>query len=138
MVFSNRTFNACRQLMIQFFIRPGTVKHKRTAVFNAAKQIKTFYIRLTVTSNIVRRINQVRHIDRFRTETQVRYRYAARFFGIISKVCLCIQVRMVTDNLDSRFMQAVRPVVSKGILSARGKERFVTSSTIPIVKPCIG
>ena len=104
MVFSNRTFDARRQLMIQFFIRPGTVKHKRTAVFNAAKQIKTFYIRLAVTSNIVSCINQVRHIDRFRTETQVRYRYAAGFLGIICKVCLCVQIRMVTDNLDSRFI----------------------------------
>ena len=96
--------------MLQFVIGPGTVQHERAAVFNTAEQIEALYIGLTVTSDIIRRVDKIRHINRLCAETQVRNRYAAGFFGVIRKVSLRIHVRMVADNLDGRFIGADRTV----------------------------
>ena len=109
-MFGDSAFNTGRQFMLQFVIRPGTVQHERAAVFNTAEQIEALYIGLTVTSDIIRRVDKIRHINRLCAETQVRNRYAAGFFGVIRKVSLRIHVRMVADNLDGRFIGADRTV----------------------------
>ena len=47
------------------------------------------------------------------SKTEVGHRNAAGFFGIIVKVCLCIHIRVVTDNLDGVLVCAYRTVGSK-------------------------
>ena len=59
-----------------------------------------------MTCNVISSIDQIRHIDRVFTETQVRNRYAAGFLGVISKICLGIHVGVVTDDLDGGFVGA--------------------------------
>ena len=106
MVLSDSAFDASRKFFFQFFVGPGAVQHECAAFFDTAEDVKAFYIGLTMASDVVSCVDEVRHIDRASTETQVRNSYAAGFLGVISEVCLSIHVGVVTDDLDSGFVSA--------------------------------
>ena len=110
LVFSDRAFHSRRQFFFQFFRLPNRIKKEGTALFNASEQVIVIYIRLSVTSDKIGTVYQIRHIDRAGAEAQVRYGYAAGFFRIVSKVCLCIHIRVITDDLDSTLVCADRSV----------------------------
>lgn len=76
-------------------------------------------------SDVVSCVDEVRHVDRFRAETQVRNRYAAGFLGVISEVCLSIHIRVVADDLDSRLVSADRAVRAEAPEFASRKARRV-------------
>ena len=64
-------------------------------------------------SDVVSCVDEVRHIDWFRTKTQVGNSYAARFFGVISEICLCIHICVVADDFDSGFVSANSTIRTK-------------------------
>ena len=51
-------------------------------------------------------MNQIRHTDWFFTKAEVGYGNTARFFRVIRKISLSIQIGIITNNLNSRFISA--------------------------------
>ena len=113
MVLGNTAFQGSRQFFFQFSRRPRAVQEECAAFFDALEQIEIMYIGLTMAGNKVGLMNQIGHADRFFTKAQVRYGYTAGFLGVIGKIPLCIEVRIVTDNFDSRFIGANSTVRAK-------------------------
>lgn len=96
--------------------------------------------------NEISLVDKVGRFDRSFSESQMRNGYAARLLGIVSKICLSVKIRMVSDDLDRILVGAYRTVGSQSpefaggraagaesSLSSASRERFVTSSLIPIV-----
>ena len=99
-----------------------------------------------VTCNKVCFVDQVCGFDRFLTETKVRHCNTAGLLGVIIKICLSIHICIVTNDLDGVFVSTYSTISSKspelqfvvpsGVVTIGApvsRERFVTSSTIPIV-----
>jgi hypothetical protein len=54
--------------------------------------------------------DQVRGVDRFRAEPQVRDREAAGLLGVVDEVALCVDGRVCGEDLDGVLVGADRPV----------------------------
>ncbi len=104
------------------------------------------YIRWIVTCYKVCLVDQVCRFDRLLTETQVRHCNTTGLLGVIVEVSLSVHVCIVTDDLDGVLVSTYSTVSSKSPeltvccsfwccnkWCTCSSERFVTSSTIPIV-----
>ena len=58
-------------------------------------------------------MDQVGGFDRFLTETQVRHGNTAGFLGVIIKVCLCVHICIVTNDLDGVLVSTYSTVSSQ-------------------------
>ena len=63
--------------------------------------------------NIVCLVQKIGRFNRGFTESQVRHGDAAGLFGVVVKVCLCIQIGIIADNLDGVLICADGTVGTK-------------------------
>ena len=98
------TFYFSRQMFFQFFAFPAAVQQESTAGFDFGNDIIFGDVGLVVACHKVCFEYQIAGADRHITETQVRFCDTAGFFGVIFKVCLCVFICMVTDDLDGVFV----------------------------------
>ena len=66
-------------------------------------------------SNEVRSVYQISRTDRIVTETKVRTSETARFFRVISEVCLTIFVGVITDDFDRVFVSTYSTISTQSV-----------------------
>lgn len=139
-------------MVIKLFRSPLTVDKEHSAGFDVVYHFIPLYnVRGIMASHKIGFIYIIRTLYRFVPETEVRYRYTSRLFGVILEISLNIFIGMVSDNLYRVFVSPDGSVASEtpeftlyGAFRAVFGEGFsardspVTSSTIPIVKLCLG
>ncbi len=81
---------ACRQMFVHFLRCPQTVEQEGAALLQILQHVVLSQICLVMTGNEIRSVNAVSRLNRIFTKTQMRNGYAARFFGVIRKISLCI------------------------------------------------
>ena len=83
------------------------------------------------------------------SESQVGNRDTAGLLGIIAEISLCVQIRIIADNLNRTLIRAygtvraqnIQRIVPSGSVdtpSTEGRDLFVTSSMMPMVKSFTG
>ena len=100
-VLSNVALHRCRKIIGQLLIIPESIEKEGTVLLKACQQIILIYIRLLGAGYKVSIVNKVWRSDRRLTKTQMRHSNTARLLGVISEICLCIKISLITDNLDS-------------------------------------
>ena len=93
-----------RQVLIQLFRFPHAVQYEGPSGFQPFQNIVFFDVGLVVAGYEVRFVDEVSGLDGVLTESQVRYGQTAGFFGVIGEVALCIQVRIVADDLNGALV----------------------------------
>ncbi|SRN42378.1 Uncharacterised protein [Shigella flexneri] len=59
--------------------------------------------------------NEISGTNRLFAHAKVRNRQAARFFGVVNKIALCVPRRGITDNLDIVFGCGNAAITTKAI-----------------------
>ena len=93
-------------MFLQLFCVPRTVQKERTTIHQLLNHVVLAHIRRIMTSHKVCLANQISGFDLLMSETQMGHGYTTRFLGIIIKICLCIHVSVITDNLDGVLVGA--------------------------------
>ena len=75
-----------------------------------------------MTCNKVCLVDQISRLDRLLTKTKVRHGHTAGLLGVIVKVCLCIHIGVVADDLDGVL------VCTYGTVSTKSPEFAVDGS----------
>ena len=110
-----------RQVLIQFFMRPCTVQKEGSSVNQLLHHVVLAYISRIVACNEVCLTDQVCGFNLLMSETQVGHGHTAGLLGIIIKVCLCIHVGIVADDIDGVLVRSNRTVSAKSPeLAVRG------------------
>ena len=103
-VLGNVALHGSRQLLRQLIIRPKCIKQESTAWLQDCQKVILIYIRLLGAGNKVCIINKIWRSDWGLTKTQVGHGNTTGLLGVISEVCLSIQISLITDNLNSRLV----------------------------------
>ncbi len=102
-----------RQMLLKLFHIPRTVQKEGSSVHQFLNHVVFIHIRRIMACHEVRFVNQICGLDRFLAETQVRHGHTAGLLGIIIKVCLCIHIGVVADDLDGVLIGADRTVCTQ-------------------------
>ena len=94
------------QMLLQSVHIPVRVEKEGSTLFDLPDNIEALHIALLMTGNEVRHRHIIGGADRFVSEPQMALGHTAGFFGIILKVCLCILVGVVSDDLDGVLVGA--------------------------------
>ena len=89
-----------RQMLLKLRIAPSAVQQEGSAVHKFLHHVVLANISRVVASHKVCLMNEVGGLNRLVTEAEVRHGDTAGLLRVIIKVCLCIHVGVVTDNLD--------------------------------------
>ncbi len=103
-MFRHVFFHAVRQTAFGFFLIPNTVQQECTAIFQTFQHIIFGQISRNVAGHEVGGIDQISGTNGFVAKPQVRDGDTARFFGIVSKIGLCIFIGRLADDLDGVFV----------------------------------
>ncbi len=100
MLAGNDVLHGSRQLLFHFLKGPVCIEDEGAAVLDAVQQVILGYIGSLVAGDVVGMGNKVAGLDGLFAETQVGNGEAARLLGVIGKVCLGVEVGVVTDDFD--------------------------------------
>ncbi len=103
---SNGLLYRCGKLFLQLTFRPGTVQDKDAALLDPCQDIGLIQERLVVAGDIICSRYQIGRFNRLLAEPQMGYRGAAGFLAVVGEIALRIQIGMVANDLDGRFVGA--------------------------------
>ena len=109
-VLGDKSLHLAGNALVELFAAPRAVQQESTAVHQVFHHVILVNVGRIVAGNEVRVIDQVGGVDGGMSEAQMRNGYAARLFGVIGKVSLCIHVGVVADNLNGVLVGANRTV----------------------------
>ena len=89
-----------RNAGLKFFCIPGAVQKECAAVYQFLAHVELADVCRVVACNEVGLVDEVGGLDGLLTESQVRHGNTAGLLGVVIKVCLCIHVGVVADDLD--------------------------------------
>ena len=111
----NLTLHECRQLVVQFLVRPTAVKQERAAVLGVCKDVVTRYVTGVVASDEFRLVDEVAGLNRVLAEAQVADCQTAALLAVVLEVALCVQVGVVADDFDAVFVCADGTVAAQSV-----------------------
>ena len=114
-----RLLHGSGQLGVQLLSSPGAVQQERAAVLEAVNHIIVRHVGRVVTGHEVSRIDQIRGLYRYLTETQVGYGQTARLLGVVGEVALSVHIGVVADDLDGVLVSANGTVGAQAVEHAR-------------------
>ena len=97
---SDKCLHLSRKVFFQSFHIPWAIQKERTSVNKFLYHVVLVDVGRIMACYKVCLLNQVCGLNRFLSKTKVGHRHTAGFFGIIIKVCLCIHICIVTNDLD--------------------------------------
>ena len=99
-VISDEFLHLAWQMLLQFLCVPRAVQQESTAVNQLLNHVVLTNICRVVASYEVCFVDQVGGFNLLMTVTQVGHGNTTGFLGVIIKICLCIHVGVITDDLD--------------------------------------
>ena len=102
-----------RQMLLELCIAPCAVQQEGSAVHKLLNHVVLANISRVVASHEVCLVNQIGRLNRLVTEAEVGNRDTAGLLRVIVKVCLCIHVGVVTDDLDGVLVSTDRTVCAE-------------------------
>ena len=121
-VVCDKALNLSGKMLLNTFHIPWAVQKECAAVNQLLNHVILTNIGRIVTCYEVCLVDQVSRLDRLLTKTKVRHGHTARLLGVIVKVCLCIHIRVVADDLDGVL------VCTYGTVSTKSPEFAVDGS----------
>ena len=125
MLLDDRLLYRARQTIPHLVWPKWTVQQEDGAVRSEAQDVPSREEPVLMTGDEARRSDQVRRVDRFRTEAEMGDRLRTRFVGIVDEVSLGVESNILRDDLDAVLVGANGSVGAQAVEhAARDLIRF--------------
>ena len=95
-----------REMFFQLLFIPQTVEQESTAPLQILEHIILVYVCRIMTCHEISCRDEICRLNLVLSESQVGNRDTARLLGIIAEISLCVQIRIIADNLNRTLIRA--------------------------------